>query len=290
MPQIDHPTYPVFVMCGSDPNRRKLLEVIDPEKNYKSKALLPFLGKRLIDWQLDELKKSPYVSELYLIGLNEEDAAFEFPVQYVPSETTADFGSKLSQGLEFLESRGEKPEMIVVSSCDTPGIRQQEIDLFFEELARLEGSEFILSLVTEEVVEAVFPSSGRVVAHFRDCDVLPGELYAITPQVIRKQQEIIGSFGMQRRKFNRQVNNIRMGPVLNFIAQKPRTWLFIIKFVLGLATLEDGEKALSAAFDIQTKGVIIPEAGFGMDMDLPDDYERLEEFVRQTKLVGDQGI
>ena len=125
MPQMDHPKYPVFVMCGSDPNRRKLLEVIDPERKYKSKALLPFLGKRLIDWQLEELRKSPFVSDLYLIGLNEEDATFDFPVYYVPSETTADFGSKLSQGLEFPENRGEKPEMIVVNSCDTPGIRQE---------------------------------------------------------------------------------------------------------------------------------------------------------------------
>ncbi len=288
MIQTDHQKYPVFVMCGSDPNRRKLLEVIDPENKYKSKALLPFLGKRLIDWQLDELRKSPYVSDLYLIGLDEKDANFDYPVNYVPSETTADFGSKLTHGLDFLESRGEKPEMIVVSSCDTPAIRQEEIDLFFKELPNCGGSEFILSLVPEDVVEALFPRSGRVVAHFKDCDVLPGELYAITPQVIRKQQEIIRSFGMQRRKFNRQVNHIQMGPVLRFIAKRPRTWLFIIKFVLGLATLEDGEKALSAAFDIQTKGVIISEPGFGMDMDLPEDYERLEVFVRQTKLVGDQ--
>lgn len=288
MPQTDHQKYPVFVMCGSDPNRRKLLEVIDPEGKYKSKALLPFLGKRLVDWQLDELRKSPYVSELYLIGLDEQDAVFDYPVHYVPSETTADFGSKLTQGLAFLESRGEKPEMIVVSSCDTPGIRQEEIDLFFKELSSYEESEFILSLVTEDVVEAVFPSSGRVVARFKDCEVLPGELYAITPRVIRKQQEIIRAFGMQRRKINRQVNNIQMGPMLQFIAKRPRTWPFIIKYVLGLATLEDGEKALSAAFDIKTKGVIIPDAGFGMDMDLPEDYERLEEFVRQMKLVGDQ--
>jgi CTP:molybdopterin cytidylyltransferase MocA len=289
MPQADHQKYPVFVMCGSDPNRRKLLEVIDPEGQYKSKALLPFLGKRLVDWQMEELRKSPYISDLYVIGLDEQDAVFDYPVHYVPSETTADFGSKLSHGLNYLESQGEKPEMIVVSSCDTPAIRQKEIDQFFMELAKCEGSEFILSLVTEEVVEAVFPNSARVVARFKDCNVLPGELYAITPHAIRIQQEIIKAFGKQRRKVNRQVKNINMGPILIFIAQRPRTWLFIIKYVLGSATLEDGEKALSAAFDIQTKGVIIPEAGFGMDMDLPDDYERLEAFVRQTKLAGETG-
>jgi hypothetical protein len=29
--------------------------------------------------------------------------------------------------------------------------------------------------------------------------------------------------------------------------------------------------------------VIIPDVGFGMDMDLPEDYERLEGFVRERK-------
>ena len=285
MPPKSHPKYPVFVMCGSDPRRRRLLEVVDPEGKYKSKALLPFLGKRLIDWQIEELKDSPFVSGLYLIGLSEEDAAFDFPVHYVPADTISDFGSKLMHGLDYIESLGKNPEMIVISSCDTPGIRQKEIDAFFEKLMTCEGSEFILSLVTEEVVEAEFPKSGRVVAHFQDCDVLPGELFALTPRVIRTSQEIISGLGSRRRQVNRQVGNIQMGPILRFIAQKPGTWIMIIKYLLGIATLEDGEKALSAAFNIQTRGVIIPEAGFGMDMDLPEDYERLEEFVKRTKGV-----
>lgn len=38
--------------------------------------MLPFIGKRLIDWQLEELRQSPYVEALYLIGLAEEDAVF----------------------------------------------------------------------------------------------------------------------------------------------------------------------------------------------------------------------
>ena len=90
MNQGSNKKYPVFVMCGSDPSRRKLLQVLDPEEKYKSKALLPFLGRRVIDWQLEALRHSPFVENLYLIGLTKEDAPFDFPVHYVPSSTTAD--------------------------------------------------------------------------------------------------------------------------------------------------------------------------------------------------------
>lgn len=55
-------SYPVFVMCGEDPRRRKMMAVLDPEGKYKSKALLPFLGRRLIDWQLEELRRSLYAA------------------------------------------------------------------------------------------------------------------------------------------------------------------------------------------------------------------------------------
>ena len=60
--------YPVFVMCGRDATRRKMMVELDPEGKYKSKALLPFLGRRLIDWQLEALAQSPYVENIYLLG------------------------------------------------------------------------------------------------------------------------------------------------------------------------------------------------------------------------------
>lgn len=276
--------YPVFVMCGEDTRRRKLMEVIDPEKKFKSKALLPFLGKRLVDWQLEELRQSPWVEGLYILGLCEQDLVLNFPVSYVPVETASDVSEKLLAGLEYLKSEGKGFEMIVISSCDAPGIRVKEINQFIEKLSENEGSDFVQSLVPEEVAEAVFPNSGRVVARFKDWQVFPGELYAVSPRAIQIQQQIIADIGSQRRKINRQAKKISIGPMLRMIARRPRTWPLILKYMLGTATLADGERSLSAAFDLKVKGVIIPEAGFGMDMDLPEDYERLKTYVQKTKI------
>jgi len=276
--------YPVFVMCGEDPKRRKLMEVVDPEGKYKSKALLPFLGKRLIDWQMEELRKSPFVGEIYLIGLDESDLAFDYPVHYIPAETTSDFGDKLVRGLDYLEENGQSPDLIVISSSDAPAIFVDDINTFFEKIGQVSGCEVYISLVPEMVAEAVFPKSGRVVARFKDWQVFPGELFALSPKAIRSQQQVISDLGFLRRKINRQANKISLGPMLGYLAKRPLTWWTLFKFILGQATLAEGEQVVSEAFGCKTRGIIIEDAGFGMDMDLPEDYQRLESFVRKNKL------
>jgi CTP:molybdopterin cytidylyltransferase MocA len=279
--QPEQERFPVFVMCGRDLKRRKLLEVLDPDGDYKAKALMPFMGKRLVDWQLEALRASPYVGELYLLGLSETDASFNFPVHYVPTETTADFADKLLAGLNHLRSRGIDPEMIVVSTSDAPAVKTGSVNLFFEHLSELKGYDFVLSVVPLEVANQVFPDSHRVVARFQDHQIFPGELYALSPQAIQLGWEVIQEIHTRRRMINREKDNIRLTPIIQFIARKPRTWPLIAKFLLKRATLADGEKALSLAFDCRAKAIIIPDAGFGMDMDLPEDYERLENYMRR---------
>lgn len=284
MTQQTQPRYPVFVMCGRDAKRRRLLEVHDPEGKYKAKGLLPFLGKRLVEWQLDVLRESPYVEGLYLLGLSADDITFDYPVHFVPVEATADFADKLMAGNAYLEGLGKSPEMVVISSSDAPGIRLEEVNQFFEALIAHQDSEFVLSLVPEQVAEAEFPKSGRVVARFRDHQLFPGELYALSPRAIGIGHEVISELSARRRKINRTKKKVGMGPMLRFVAKRPPMWPVIVKYLLGIATLADAEKGFSKAFECKTKGVIISNAGFGMDMDLPEDYARLEEYVKKTKL------
>lgn len=73
--------------------------------------------------------------------------------------------------------------------------------------------------------------------------------------------------------------------MLGYLAKRPQTWVTILKYLLGQATLAEGERAVTKAFGCKTRGVIIEDAGFGMDMDLPEDYKRLEDYVRKTKLT-----
>lgn len=261
------------------------MQVLDPGDHYKVKCLLPFLGRRVIDWQLDELRESPYVEDLYLLGLSRQEAELGFPVQYVPCELTAEFPDKLAAGLAFLQSHGKEPSMVVISSSDAPAMRRESIDEFLGQLDQLTGYDVVLSLVPEDITEQEFPGSGRVVARFRDHQVHPGELYALSPGAIARGQEIIGELGRRRRLIDRHRKRISLKPVIEYVARKPRTWPLILKFLLKRASLQDGERAVSIAFDCKAKGIIIRDVGFGMDMDLPEDYERLEAYVARSKLA-----
>lgn len=275
--------YPVFVMCGRDPKRRQIMETLDPNGMYKVKALLPFLGKRVIDWQLDALRLSPYVEAIYLLGLGEEDAAFDHPVHYVPVEMTADFPDKLATGLDYLRSQGRDPEMIVISSSDAPAMTTESANVFFARLAELRGYDFVLSVVPEAIAEDAFPDARRVVGRFTDHQVFPGELYALSPEAISRGQEVIRELHRRRRLINRQARRIGLGAVLRYLARRPGTWPLIVKFLIRRAMLRDAEKVFERAFACRTKTIIIPDPGFGMDMDLPGDYEKLEQYVRRTR-------
>ncbi len=277
--------YPVFVMCGADAQRHELLQALDPEGKYKSKALIPFLGKHLIEWQLEALSRSPYVEGLYLLGLTEEDIRFNFPVHYVPVSTTALFADKLVTGMEYLSAAGKTPNQVVVSSSDAPGIQTSDINLFFKGLAQNQDSDFVLSLVPETIIEAAFPDSRRVVLRFTDHKVIPGELYALSPHAIHIGYGLVASISQRRREINRKVRKINAAPVIRLLAQNPQMWLVIIKYLFARASMKDAEHAFSKAFGGKTRGVIIPDAGFGMDMDLPEDYPRLEEYVKTINAI-----
>ncbi len=281
---MEQPTrYPVLVMCGRDPRRRRIMEALDPEEKYKVKALLPFLGKRVIDWQLEALRQSPYVEGLYLLGLSAEEVQPDHMVHIIPVETTAGFADKLAAGLAHLHAMGKEPEMVVVSSSDAPAVSSESVNAFLAQLAQLRGYDLVLSLVPEEITEAVFPGSRRAVARFRDCQVYPGELYALSPRAIIQGQAVISELHRRRRLLNRRRNHVSLWPVVSYVARRVRVWP-LLKFLLGWATLQEAERAFSAAFACRTKGIIIADPGFGMDMDLPEDYRRLEEYVASNQV------
>jgi CTP:molybdopterin cytidylyltransferase MocA len=275
--------FPVFVMCGRDPVRRHVMKVLDPEGHYAVKALLPFLGKRIIDWQLEALAASPYVSDIYLLGLCEELATFDLPVEYIPTDVTTDFAEKLVRGLAYVKQKGRDPPMIVISSSDAPAVTYQHVDLFISHLVELQDYDFVIAIVPEAIAEKAFPRTGRVVARFRDHQVFPGELYALSQRAIEQGHAIISELNKRRRMINRQARKISLGPVIRLIARQPKTWPLLTKFLLGKATLADGERAVSLAFSCKTKSVLIEDAGFGMDIDLPEDYMRLQRYM-QTRM------
>jgi len=280
--------YPVFVLCGRDEKKRELIRLLDPDDKYKTKALLPFLGKRIVDWQIEEIRKSPYTGEIFLLGISKEMANFDFPVHYVPIPTISTFSEKLKAGLDYVRSLEMDEELFVVSSSDTPGISVEPINQFFEEVEKYKDYDFIQSVVPDDVTRKVFPNHKRVVAKFKDAHVYPGELYAMSASGISEKLDLIDEIGGGRRKIKKNKRSKQTGvlaPILLLVLRHPRTWIRIILFLMGQLKLKGGEKILEIFSKAKVKAVIINDAGFGMDIDLREDYDKVKKYVSQVKKI-----
>ena len=280
--------YPVFVMCGRDAKKRELIKLLDPEDKYKTKALLPFLGKRIVDWQIEELRKSPYTGEIFLLGISKEMAKFNFPVHYVPVPTISTFSEKLKAGLEYVRSLGIEDTLFVVSSSDTPGISVGPINQFYEELEKYRDYDYVQSVVPDDITSEAFPDHKRVVAKFKDVHVYPGELYAMSEFGIKEKLDIIDEIGGGRRKIKKKKRTKKssaLTPILLLILKHPRTWILILLFLMGRLELKGAEKILKIIAKGKVKAVIIEDAGFGMDIDLAEDYDKVKRFVCDTRKI-----
>ncbi len=277
-------TYPVLVLCGRDPKRRKLLRVHDPEGKYPSKALLPMLGKRVIDWQLEALQASSYVGDIFLLGLTQSDYPIKYPIQHIPIDTTSTIMEKISAGSTVISKNYPDLKHIIISTGDTPAITTKSIDLFFRELIQHSDADVLLTGVPEDITLEVFPDHDRVVGRFKDQDIYLGEMFALRYDILPVLEEEIDQLATRRRQINRRANTSKFGPILRYLARKPGLWLMIIKYLQGTLTLDELESTLSKTYKLNIKTAIIPDPGFGMDLDLPEDYQKLSDYIRQTKL------
>ena len=71
---------------------------------------------------------------------------------------------------------------------------------------------------------------------------------------------------------------------MRYLANRPRLWLLIVKYLMGRLAVEQMELILTRVYGIKIKAIIIRDPGFGMDMDLPEDYWKLADYVLKTKI------
>jgi len=281
---ITDTAYPVLLLCGSDPNRRDLLKELDPEGLLPSKALLPMAGKRVLDWQLDAMIESPDISDIYLIGLSPEEFPSDLDLKYIQYERNSSILEKIKYGSLFIQKTYPDLDHIIVCSGDAPGLTTSSIKKFFDIFRNNLDADLLIGVVPEDITLKFFPNHRRVIGKFKDRSVYPGEMYIFRHRIIPVIEDEILQMTLKRRQFDRQKDTSKLVPVLKYLGRKPRLWLLIIKYGLGLLTIAELESILSRVYDLRMKAIIIPDPGFGMDLDLPEDFESISEYIKMTKI------
>ena len=279
--------YPVLLLCGCDEDRRELMKVHDPQGKLPSKALLPMAGKRVLDWQLEALIESPDISDIYIIGLSPEEFPSELDLKYIPFNRNSSILEKIKYGSNIIQKDHPDVQHVVVCSGDAPGMTVESITHFFEVLRQNLDADVLFGVVPEDITLKYFPIHNRVIGKFKDQSIYPGEMNVFRHEAISVLEDEIRQLTIARRKFDRHKDTSKLIPVLRYLAEKPQLWPMIFKYSTGLLTISETESILSRVYHLKMKAVIIPDPGFGMDLDLPEDYERLTEFIKLTKLQAD---
>ena len=269
--------YHIFLLAGRDEERREIMTILDPQHKYKSKVLLPIFNKTILEWVVEEYHKSPYVEKICVIGLSKEDVKLNVPVEFIPFDSYAPLSQKYLAGLKYLEEHNLPTEKIIFSSSDCPGVKVETLNYFLEQIESKDGYDFILSVIPLETVEKEFPDSKRGVVRLKDMNATQGELALFSPYVLRNRTKEIDGFTSRRIKRS-------FWAVFWYVARRPAAWSKIIKILLGIGTIQDAVIGFSRAFKIKADVIIIEDAGLSLDMDLPEDYDKLKNYVAKIKI------
>jgi len=276
--------YPVVVLCGSDPDRRDLLKTLDPEGMLPSKAVLQMAGKRVLDWQLEAMVKASDIGQIHLIGLSAEEFPSDLDLRYIEYGRNSSILEKIKHGSEVLQKAYPDIEHLVVCSGDAPGVATSSINLFFDLFHKNLDADLLIGVVPEDITLKFFPNHRRVIGKFKEISVYPGEIYVFRHSIIPILEDEILQLTKQRRQFNRQKDTSKLIPVLKYLGKKPLLWGLIIKYLLGLLSISDLESILSRVYNLKMKALIIPDPGFGMDLDLIEDFQKITDYIQLTRL------
>jgi hypothetical protein len=268
---------PILIFAGRDEEKREFLKEIDPEGKYKAKMLMPMHGKTVLEWVVEEFLKSDLVDGVYILGLTREDIDIEGDVHYIPSGLISTLAEKFYAALDYLKKEGKFNDYLVFCSSDCPGLKLETIDAFINYVLENSDLDFILSMITEECIEKEFPNAGRGMAIFKDENLIQGELMMISAKAVRKYGKVIDNFMVIRKKR-------AMGPLLWYVARRPLAWTKLIKIGRGKGNLNDAIIGFKRAFRLKAAAPIYDDPGLGLDMDLSEDYERLKDYIKKTKL------
>ena len=272
--------YHIFLLAGGDEERREIMDVLDPKKKYKSKVLLPIFDKTVLEWVVEEYNKSPYVEKICIVGLSEQDIELKIPVEYIPVDSYAPLSQKYLAGLRYLEEHHLPTDKIIFSSSDCPGVKVETLNYFLEQIENKNGYDFILSVIPLEIVEEHFPDSKRGVVRLKDINATQGELALFSPYTLRMREKQIDVFTTLRKKR-------KFWPFFWYLVKHPAAWSKIFKILIGRGTLQDAIIGFTRAFKIKVDVVIIEDAGLSLDMDLPEDYGKLKNYVHKVKIQNE---
>lgn len=257
--------FTAIVLAGERSTKHPLLEKF----GVCCKALIEVGGVAMLQRVLDTLTASSQVGHLALAGPDkgklEDNPLLQQIISYAHADWTPPEAGPSKSACTAMKSVPVN-QPVLLTTADHALLSSEIVDDFCSQ-ARNRQLDAAVGLAPWAVVHEAYPSMKKTVLRFRDSEYCGCNLFAfLSPQ------------GRKVAGFWQQVEQQRKNPLK---VMQSLGWLAVIRYALGLLTLDQALEKLSGKLDLKLGAIILPYADAAVDVDSVSDYE-----IIQKKLEG----
>lgn len=253
----------VFVLAGGRTTPDDPLYAVFPEK---PKALLPLLGKPMLQWVLDALNASRQAERVFIFGDDLETVypwAIQKPVRFLP-----DAGSMIAnirRGLRMLLDEGRRDAFALLVSGDVPTVSGAILDWVAENAMQV-GGHLIYHVVERSTMESRFPGVRRTYVKLRDVEVCGADINVVHTALAQRDDDLWD------RLYEARKSPFKQARLLG--------WDLVLGLLFHRFTLEEAMERVKRRLRVEGTVVVSPYPEIAMDVDKPQHIPFVETYLR----------
>jgi CTP:molybdopterin cytidylyltransferase MocA len=231
------------------------------------KALIPLVGKPMVNWVLEALTGSGFIDNIVLVGLSSEEVKFPNTSSIHFVESVGGMIDNILVAVDRVKQINPTVRKVLLCSSDIPLITPETLRGFIEECGTQEADVYYAA-VEKKTMETRFPNSKRMFVPFKGGRYSGGDLIlANSDAPDRVDLDFFRALTGLRKNYWEQVRLLGFG--------------FILRFLLRRMTVEEAAKRASQIIKIDARVVETRFAEVGMDLDKPHQYEIIKSILEK---------
>jgi len=243
--------FTAIVLAGDRTKRDSLID----QSSVGSKAMIDLDGVPMVRRVLNSLRASQVVGHIRMAGPEAAEVARDDELQgWIDrgeigwSEPGASPSTSAYHAMQGLDAR----ECVLLTTADHPLLTPEIVDAFGRQ-SLADDVDVAVGLAPHALIQEAYPGIRKTVLHFSDGDFCGCNLFAfITPE------------GRRAARFWRRIEQQRKKPL---VLIGLLGWSAVIRYRLGLLSLEEALAKLSKRLGLRIRAVILPYANAAIDVD-----------------------
>lgn len=231
------------------------------------KSLAPVGGRPMVVHVLDALAGARAIDAIVLCGPHQsaidQEAALRSKIASGETRWIESQATPSSSAHRALQSISEDTK-VLVTTADHALLSSRMVDHFCCE-ARTSGCDIVAGLASHDLVAAAFPETRRTIIKLRDGAYCGCNLFAFLTPRARVAARLWQTVEEKRKKVARLISALG--------------WLAVVRYALGLLSLEEVLERISGRMGLRAGVVIMPFPEAAVDVDSVSDWKLVRKIM-----------